>query len=36
MGRYRNRWLSQTVGWITAIVMCVAGGYGVWFTLSGQ
>jgi Mn2+/Fe2+ NRAMP family transporter len=36
MGRYRNRWLSQTVGWITAIVMCVAGAYGVWFTLSGQ
>ena len=36
MGRYRNRWLSQTLGWITAIVMCVAGGYGVWFTLSGQ
>lgn len=36
MGRYRNRWLSQSLGWISAIVMCVAGAYGVWFTIWGQ
>lgn len=35
MGKYRNRWLSQSLGWITAIVMCVAGVYGVWFTIWG-
>jgi Mn2+/Fe2+ NRAMP family transporter len=35
MKRYRNRWLSQAIGWITTIVMCVGGAYGIWFTLSG-
>jgi NRAMP (natural resistance-associated macrophage protein)-like metal ion transporter len=35
MKRYRNRWLSQTIGWITTVVMCVGGAYGIWFTLFG-
>jgi Mn2+/Fe2+ NRAMP family transporter len=35
MGKYRNRWLSQTLGWITTAVMCVGGAYGIWYTLSG-
>lgn len=35
MGRYRNGALAQTMGWITTVVMCVAGAYGVWFTLFG-
>jgi Mn2+/Fe2+ NRAMP family transporter len=36
MGKYRNRWLSQTLGWATTVVMCAAGLYGVWFTIWGQ
>ncbi|MGA0568577.1 Nramp family divalent metal transporter [Rathayibacter sp. KR2-224] len=35
MGKYRNRWLSQTLGWITTILMCVGGLYGVWYTIAG-
>lgn len=35
MGEYRNRWLSQTLGWTTAIVMYAAGGFGAWYTLFG-
>lgn len=35
MREYRNRWLSQTIGWVTTVVMCVGGVYGIWFTLSG-
>ncbi|KQV07107.1 hypothetical protein [Leifsonia sp. Root112D2] len=35
MGKYRNRWLAQTLGWIVTVVMCVAGLYGIWFTISG-
>lgn len=35
MGKYRNRWLSQILGWTTAIVMCAAGGFGAWYTIFG-
>lgn len=35
MHKYRNRALSQTLGWIAAVVMCVGGAYGVWFTIWG-
>jgi len=35
MGKYRNRWLSQTLGWIATIVMCVGGAYGIWYTITG-
>lgn len=35
MGTYRNRWLAQTLGWITTVVMCAAGAYGVWYAVSG-
>jgi Mn2+/Fe2+ NRAMP family transporter len=35
MGRYRNGRLAQTMGWITAIIMCIAGIYGIWFTIWG-
>ncbi|GAB3610657.1 divalent metal cation transporter [Humibacter ginsengiterrae] len=35
MGKYRNRWLSQTIGWIATVVMCVGGAYGIWYTLAG-
>jgi NRAMP (natural resistance-associated macrophage protein)-like metal ion transporter len=35
MGKYRNGKLAAALGWITTVVMCVAGAYGVWFTLSG-
>lgn len=35
MGRYRNGMLAQWAGWITTVVMCIAGAYGVWFTIVG-
>ncbi len=35
MGCYRNGRLAQTMGWIAAIVMCVAGVYGTWFAIWG-
>lgn len=35
MGRYRNGRLAQVLGWSTTTIMCVAGGYGVWYTISG-
>jgi NRAMP (natural resistance-associated macrophage protein)-like metal ion transporter len=35
MGKYRNRRLSATVGWAATAVMCIAGAYGVWFTIFG-
>lgn len=35
MGKYRNGRLAQTVGWVTTVVMCVAGAYGLWFTIFG-
>ncbi len=36
MGAFRNGPLANTMGWITTAVMCVAGGYGVWYTLTGH
>ncbi|MGN8129184.1 Nramp family divalent metal transporter [Arthrobacter sp. RC1.1 241] len=35
MGDYRNGRLAATLGWFTAAVMVVAGGVGVWTTLTG-
>ena len=35
MGKYRNGRLAATMGWATTIIMCVAGGYGIWFTIFG-
>lgn len=35
MGRYRNGRLAATLGWAATGIMCVAGAYGLWFTLSG-
>lgn len=36
MGRYRNRWLATILGWFTTVVMCLSGGYGIWYTLTGN
>ena len=36
MGAFRNGPLANTMGWITTAVMCVAGGYGGWYTLTGH
>jgi Mn2+/Fe2+ NRAMP family transporter len=36
MGDYRNHWLAQTMGWITTIIMCVAGAYGLWYAFLGH
>lgn len=35
MGKYRNGRLAATLGWFTTGLMCVAGAYGVWYTLAG-
>jgi NRAMP (natural resistance-associated macrophage protein)-like metal ion transporter len=35
MGKYRNGKLAATLGWFTTGLMCVAGAYGVWYTLAG-
>lgn len=35
MGDHRNGPLANTLGWITTAVMCIAGAYGVWFTVAG-
>ena len=35
MGRYANGRVAAALGWTTTVVMCVAGGYGVWYTLAG-
>lgn len=35
MGKYRNGRLAATIGWAATVIMCAAGAYGVWFTLSG-
>ncbi len=35
MGEYRNGRLSATLGWATTAIMCAAGAYGVWFTITG-
>ena len=36
MGTYVNGMLANTMGWIVTVVMCVAGAYGIWYTLFGQ
>ncbi|WP_165350511.1 Nramp family divalent metal transporter [Xylanimonas protaetiae] len=35
MHRYRNGALSRTLGWAAAVIMCVGGVYGVWYTVAG-
>lgn len=35
MGEYRNGKLAATIGWFTTALMCVAGAYGVWYTITG-
>jgi NRAMP (natural resistance-associated macrophage protein)-like metal ion transporter len=35
MGKYRNGKLANTMGWLTTAIMCLAGVYGVWFTIAG-
>jgi NRAMP (natural resistance-associated macrophage protein)-like metal ion transporter len=36
MGVHVNRRLANTMGWIVTAVMCIAGAYGVWYSLFGQ
>jgi Mn2+/Fe2+ NRAMP family transporter len=36
MGIYVNGALANTMGWIVTAVMCVAGAYGIWYTIFGQ
>jgi Mn2+/Fe2+ NRAMP family transporter len=36
MGKFRNGPLANIMGWLTTAVMCVAGGFGVWYTIAGQ
>jgi NRAMP (natural resistance-associated macrophage protein)-like metal ion transporter len=36
MGKFRNGKLANTMGWFTTVLMCVAGAYGVWFTIAGR
>ena len=36
MGIYVNGPLANTMGWIVTAVMCVAGAYGIWYTIFGQ
>ncbi|MEC5170928.1 Nramp family divalent metal transporter [Glaciihabitans sp. GrIS 2.15] len=35
MGDYRNGKLAATMGWLTTVIMCVAGAYGIWYTIAG-
>ena len=35
MRQYVNGRLAATLGWTTTVVMCVAGAYGIWYTLAG-
>ena len=35
MGEHRNGRLAATLGWFTTGLMCIAGAYGVWYTISG-
>lgn len=35
MGEYRNGRLAATLGWLTTGLMCIAGIYGIWFTIAG-
>ena len=36
MGKYRNGHLAATVGWAATGMMCVAGAYGIWYTIAGS
>ncbi|TFC07572.1 divalent metal cation transporter [Cryobacterium sp. MDB2-33-2] len=36
MGKYRNGKLAATMGWTATAIMCVAGAYGIWYTLNGN
>jgi NRAMP (natural resistance-associated macrophage protein)-like metal ion transporter len=36
MGTYVNGTLANSMGWIVTAVMCVAGAYGIWYTLFAQ
>lgn len=36
MGRYRNGRLARVLGWLTAGIMCIAGGYGCYYVLFGS
>ncbi len=35
MGEHRNGKLAAIMGWATTVIMCVAGAYGIWFTVTG-
>lgn len=35
MGKYRNGRLAATLGWATTAIMCIAGIYGIWYTIFG-
>ena len=35
MGEYRNGKLAATMGWLTTVIMCIAGAYGIWYTIAG-
>ncbi|OFI38753.1 hypothetical protein BIU82_17545 [Arthrobacter sp. SW1] len=36
MGEHRNGWLATTVGWVTAVIMVVAGAVGIWMAITGS
>ena len=36
MGEYRNGKLAGTLGWITAGIMVIAGGFGIWSSFTGH
>ncbi len=36
MGAHRNGKLAAALGWATTKIMCVAGLYGIWFTVPGH
>lgn len=35
MGEYRDGKLAATMGWLTTVIMCIAGVYGIWYTIAG-
>lgn len=36
MGPYRNGTLATIMGWAATVIMCAAGAFGTWYTISGQ
>jgi NRAMP (natural resistance-associated macrophage protein)-like metal ion transporter len=36
MGKYRNGHLAAILGWAATGIMCVAGAYGIWYTIAGR